>query len=586
MREWTSITITTNKQANNMLALFKETHPEIGATDTETDGLHIIQSTPFVVQFGWLHPTLPKGYTFLVDFETHPILAYMVIQAWYNLAKELKLLAGHNIKFDLHMMANKGLPYPHDNLTDSMFFIRYGHDNLTVKHGGPPLGLKEYATRYIDRGAKQHEQLLNKEKSAIASILNNKLRVRLAPHGRPPSKYKAATYTLGVLEQIFSDPLATPEDVFTGDLWIAYTDWLREDVPTPIRERLFNIVESDMIPYNMLDRKTLYRYAHYDIIYTLEAIDQLLPVVQARQNWYGIDLENQLIRPLFEMERVGFKADKQYLLEARDKLKAYIIERRNLLATLTGRTFSIGQVAVVKEVLTATGITIESTKDEIIDKIKTDLIHTDPEHPAIKIIALIQELRTLEKWYSTYVLRFIKDLTKTDRLYTTINQVGTVSGRVTSDFQQFPSSAIIAEDETELFHPRRVVLKTGGEYTGICYLDFSQIELRFQALYTILVGHPDLNLCRAYMPYKCVNKDRVLFDPYNREHVVNWDKDWYLEEDPTQHWVATDVHAATTIEATGLTPADPDFKKLRSKIGKRVNFAKNTLDKSYQLCYN
>jgi DNA polymerase-1 len=40
-------------------------------------------------------------------------------------------------------------------------------------------------------------------------------------------------------------------------------------------------------------------------------------------------------------------------------------------------------------------------------------------------------------------------------------------------------------------------------------------------------------------------------------------------------WTPTDVHGATTTQATGLTESDPAFKELRSSIGKRTNFAKN-----------
>ena len=32
---------------------------------------------------------------------------------------------------------------------------------------------------------------------------------------------------------------------------------------------------------------------------------------------------------------------------------------------------------------------------------------------------------------------------------------------------------------------------------------YSQLELRVQAFYTILVGQTDYNLCRSYMPYDC-----------------------------------------------------------------------------------
>jgi DNA polymerase I-like protein with 3'-5' exonuclease and polymerase domains len=77
------------------------------------------------------------------------------------------------------------------------------------------------------------------------------------------------------------------------------------------------------------------------------------------------------------------------------------------------------------------------------------------------------------------------------------------------------------------------------------------------------------------MPYKCVTPDGIHFDFKNPEHINNWNKEWYLKEDTTKHWEPTDVHGATTTEATGLTPKDEGFKKARSEIGKRTNFAKN-----------
>ena len=72
-REWISTTIKTNQQANDMVQMFCRQNPVVGATDTETDGLHIILSKPFVVQFGWLHPPEPIGYTFAVELDKQPI---------------------------------------------------------------------------------------------------------------------------------------------------------------------------------------------------------------------------------------------------------------------------------------------------------------------------------------------------------------------------------------------------------------------------------------------------------------------------------------------------------------------------------
>ena len=124
-----------------------------------------------------------------------------------------------------------------------------------------------------------------------------------------------------------------------------------------------------------------------------------------------------------------------------------------------------------------------------------------------------------------------------------------------------------------------MIVKSDG-YKGIAYLDYSQVELRLQALYTILVGAPDLNLCRAYMPYQCcrvVDDGFEDFDYKNPVHIAHaYDWKWYLKEDTSKEWTATDVHAATTSVAfPDIDTKSDEFKKLRGKVGKRVNFAKN-----------
>lgn len=573
--QWHSVTITTNHQANEMLRLVRECAPEIGAFDTETNGLHIILSTPFLFQFGFIHPNLKEGYTFAVDIERQPILAKAVISAWHKEAQRLRLYMGHNVKYDLHMMTNLGIPYLTENLTDTMFYIRYGHDMLTPANGGPPLGLKDYATRYIDHNAKTHEKLLKAEQSSIAKELNLKLKYRLRNCGEPPEKYGAKSYTISVIDQMFKDPIADYTDL-PHQVADEYMEWLQQDIPIYLQNKVTGLVESEMIGYNTLNRENIIRYAHYDIIYTLETYLKLAPIVTNRGNDIGLDFENKLILPLYEMERVGFKTDKLYIEECRVKLKRYIQERRQILYELASQELSIGQHELIKNILNNDfNVLVTSTNAAELDQILSDLIREGENQPAVRFIQILQELRTLEKWYSTYIMRFLRDLQYTDRLYTTINQVGTVSGRVTSDFQQFPKDAIKTEEGEELFHPRRMVQPTGGDYDGIVYLDYSQIELRFQAFYTILVGNPDLNLCRAYMPYQCINEQGEEFD-YNRlDHVQNWNTPWFLRESSTQLWKPTDVHGATTEKATGLTPEHPEFKHLRSVIGKRVNFAKN-----------
>ena len=574
---WNLVHIVTNQQANDMVSLFKHSSPTVCAFDTETTGLHIILDKPFLFQFGWICPNCMEGYAFAVDIERQPNLAKQVIKVWHKLVSKAKLYLGHNVKYDLHMMINLGLPYTTENVSDTMFYIRYAHDALHQSEGGPPLGLKEYSAKYIDRNAKSHEKLLDQEKTSKAKEYNNMLKRRLQscklPENLKDKGYKS--FTLSAIDDLFKDPIAEVSD-FPEDVQQAYLDWKTKDLPLYLQNKVVQLVESDMIRYDTLNRENVIRYALYDIVWTLEIYAQTVPVIRARQQETAIKMETDLVFPLVEMERVGFKTDKEYLDKSRINLKQYILQQRKKLFELTQKEFSIGQHEVIKEILTQDfNVNTTATNATELDLVLSNLIIENKDNPAIKVIQLIQELRTLEKWYSAYIVRFLKDLIFTDRLYTTINQVGAVSGRVTSNFQQFPRDPILKEDGTELFHPRRMVTISGGDYDGIIYCDYSQIELRFQALYTILVGHPDLNLCRAYMPYKCHLKDGTEFDYTNPEHIKRWKEEWYLDENPEERWEPVDVHGATTTAATGLRKGDPGFKEARYAIGKRTNFAKN-----------
>ncbi len=559
-----------------MLALCKALTPKVGAFDTETSGLHIILDKPFMFQFGFLHPTKNIGYTYAVNIDQQPELANAVITHWHRLAQTLDLYLAQNVKFDMHMLANNGTPYTGHNLSDTMFYIRHGHDAVAPKNGGPPLQLKPYMARYIDPTARQAEKDLHAARSAIAKDLNMKLKARLSKCGAPPdSEYKS--YTTAYLESLFKDPVCGWRDLPTEAARAAYCDWLVQDVPIEIRQRVEDIglVDRDMIPYSWAPRDLLLKYAHLDIIDVLSVYEHLSPIIKIRETQNAIDVEDKLIWPLFEMERVGFKADRAYLQQAQKDVKAYIIRRRQDLAELMQQSLRLGQHKRIAEYFADQGHTLESTNNDQLSELHASLQHAEPDSPLILVIEAIQELRTLEKWYSTYILRFLRELHHTDRLYTTVQQVGTVSGRVSSDFQQFPSKAIKTIDGVELFNPRRIILVSGGEYTAIGYLDFSQIELRFQAIYTILVGAADLNLCRAYMPYRCINSQGELFDYSNHQHIKDWHKDWYYAEEPSKHWEPTDVHGVTTTEATGLTPEDEGFARARKTVGKKVNFAKN-----------
>lgn len=563
--KWTHITITSSEILDRMVKQYTKDNMDgnilAAAFDTETTGLHHIYDKPFLFQFGWCTKEY-NGYTYAIDLEVYPKLGKRTITLWNVLASQAPIYLGHNVKFDLHMLINIGIPYEQPNISDTMVWIRLGSDAIPERKGGSPLGLKNFAKKYIDASAKDMDSKLQEERTKISKELNAKLKTRLC-------------WTKKKIDEFFNDKLNTKDDL-PADKRNAYQLWYDNDLPDYLKGKITGAVESDDIPYNKLNRDNVIYYGHLDIVWTIEAYLILRPIVELRGNLDAVKREEANIYPLVRMERVGFKIDYQYLVLAHKELKEYTLQRRQDLCRIAGTDVKVSQSAKILQLLKDFGVNTNTTNAEELGRTLSDLKHSSPDHPAIEFIETLQELRTLEKWYSTYIMRFVQDFRKEDgKLYTTINQAGTVSGRVTSDFQQFPKDGIKTIDGREIFHPRRMVVAKDGDYDAIVYLDYSQIELRLQAFYTIVIGHPDTNLCRAYSPYKCHLEDGTPYNVHNPwciEHA--YDRVWLYDESPTEKWTPLDVHGATTKIAFGIDESHPDFHSLRYK-GKRVNFAKN-----------
>ena len=551
--------ITDREQAMAMIRQYTIDAPTIGSMDTETTGLHIIKDRPFIYVFGWVYHT-DDIRVYAIDLEENPVLGRQVVRAWHTLASKLETYVGHHIVFDLQMEINYGEPYCVENVTDTQFYIRYGHDAKQQSKGGPPLGLKDYAVRYIDPHAADHEARLHTFKLDICTHYNNQLK-------------SAMHCTKKFLEDFFKDKINTI-DMLTPVQQAAYNQWFQA-LPRELSQNIYGFVEPDDVPYTLLPREPVLRYALEDVVLTLKVFLQLAPVVKARGNSYAIQIERDIIYPLVEMERVGFKIDLPYFHMSKIRLRNYIMQRRAYMYELAGMELKVGQHPTILKLLQENfGLECKSTNKDVLAHILYDLVQSGANPRAVNFIKVVQELRSMEKWYSTYILRFVKQLEYSDHIYTQIHQVGTISGRVTSDFQQFPKKGIRTVAGEELFYPRKMILVEGGEYDSTVYLDYSQIELRIQAIYTILCGNPEPNLIRAYAPYNCLNEAGERFDCQNADHIKAWDQPWFLEESPTERWKPTDIHGLTTSTAFDIDDTDEDFESLRS-FGKRVNFAKN-----------
>ena len=99
--------IKTKQDLLDIIGLFKSGKPDVIFFDTETDGIHIKNSKPFLLQFGFV-VNVNELHVFYVDREENPELFNQTVLTMFKLASKCEHLCGHNVKFDLHMLANLG----------------------------------------------------------------------------------------------------------------------------------------------------------------------------------------------------------------------------------------------------------------------------------------------------------------------------------------------------------------------------------------------------------------------------------------------------------------------------------------------
>lgn len=576
---WKRYHISSLDDLRKMVQLFEQDQPKSAGFDTETDGLHIIYSRPFLLQFGWLVPGKNYGRVFTMDTTRENV------KTFFYLAKRVKYLLAHNIKFDLHMLTNIG--YAEEvlsmtNLYDNMAVARLALEAVPARDGGDSLDLKSLGVRYVHPTAGDSEAILKAEKQKLN---NERIKILAAALRQFPLEgEKTATgrqkyWGKGVIESFLKDITHDVNDLppHIREVWLTW----QEEYPEPT--------------YADIDRNILIRYGADDVITMMEFFKKAFPIILERKQLPVLERESRAVLPLFKMERVGLKIDREYLENCRKKVKAYIIKLRNEMYRICGEKVTVGQHKRIIEVFNKKwNIMLENANKQTLQDIQENF-DGEPK----RLAQIIQELRSLEKWYSTYIVRLLDSSKHDGRAYTQLNAYGAVSGRMSSDFQQFPRDPLVDEEGNELFHPRKAFL---ADYLT-AYIDYSQIELRVQADYTLKVSGGDLNMCRAYMPFRChrigENGEKIPYEFDTPEKRKEWNKyTWFLDENPKQKWTPTDNHNLTAhnaLLALGYECIEPykeyryngsgqpffkeyidedEFKRVRSK-GKSFNFMKN-----------
>lgn len=502
-----------------------ETDSKIDMTQRDSDTINIKHDLPFLLQFGY------DNKVFLIDFRDFDD-AEAIFKCFDSLVKRSILAIAQNIKFDINMLWNIGYVWNTNNCCDLMSISRLALESKTEREGGMPLALKPLARRLL--GA-QYAEAGRQIEEALKALWHNKLKdleFKLKPYG----------ISRRIINEALKDVTSTLDE-FTEDVQKIWNTWIM----------------TSKLTYKDIDKSLIHKYGGIDVILVLELAKKLLAIVKKKNQIEVLKREQALIMPLVRMERTGYTVDKKYLIKCKQALIFEINQFKEINEKLCGENISPNQHQAIKDMLKRKfGYELASTdKNQMSIIIATDT--TMPDVVKTYLTNVIY-LRTLYKWISTYINSMLNKLnsTKDTKVYTQYNPNGAVSGRFTSNFQQFPKNPIVSRlGDFELFHPRKMFI-TDPEYPEMAFIDYSQVELRLQAEYTYYAtgGTGDVNMLRAYMPFKC--------------HKLN---DTWVHDDDLADWEGVDLHTQSTKEAfPELDVHSSEFKKMRS-IGKRVNFA-------------
>lgn len=185
------------------------------------------------------------------------------------------------------------------------------------------------------------------------------------------------------------------------------------------------------------------------------------------------DIEQPLLRVLYDMETEGFQVSGETLAQLGEKYDKQIGDLTAKIYDLAGQEFNISSTKQLAEILfeklglpvvkkTKTGY---STDVEVLEKLEN-------KHP---VIAYIMEYRSLTKLKGTYVDGLL-GLIRNGVIHTTFLQTATATGRLSSvepNLQNIPIKSAMANDIRSAF-----IAPEGYE---IVSADYSQIELRILA---------------------------------------------------------------------------------------------------------
>ena len=223
--------------------------------------------------------------------------------------------------------------------------------------------------------------------------------------------------------------------------------------------------------FSMAPPDVLGEYCKKDVWYTQKLYNDRLPQIQQSGQTEVFDMECELTKVLFDMERRGVIVDTDYANGVSKKLMLRKEEVAQSIYNQVGHEFNISSTQQLGEIFTGMGIQSPvKTPKEKESWSEVALVQIDNE-----LAGLVRQYRSLEKLQSTYINPYIE----TAELHTSFCNWGTLTGRLSSrepNLQNIPrthfklSDRSLSDEERDIVRGRInaiVSSKSKGELSDV-----------------------------------------------------------------------------------------------------------------------
>lgn len=515
--------------------------------DTETTGLNIRTDRPFLLPYMLVKKNFEHTEVITLD-----VTDVASIRTFLDVLKDIPTVVGHNIKFDVHMLLNIGVDpsyFEDKNYIDTGVLARLVISHDEQRDNTFSTALKKLAQRYLNVNAALEEQRLKQQLSTLTAAHKEKLFQYLSTQNVWKKEWTGGKKTK-VLNEIYNN-------------WFKY--FHKYPQITPYRKKFFDQVPAPTYK----DVSNVRTYAATDVLLTYRLFRMWYPMIPQKKQVPTLKRISKVTWPLVLMERRGIPLNVHHILEDRKRLLEQL-DQIHIIDPRTGDEYSVGQHEKLRELYEyETGLKLSNADKNTRKQIES-------KSPSARKANLLAQMT---KYLNSYMTRLLKNVVYVDgqyKIFTQYNLAGTVTGRLSSDVQQFPKEPLELPDDTVVNIRSWFIVPNDAEY--LFYFDYSQMELRLQCEWTGVVnGQPDLNMIRAFKPYQCHRHknggDIIYYDGEPEEIYSQYE--WYLDEDVYAKWEPTDLHGLTTKNAfPKVDETHADWTHFR-QLGKRTNFAVN-----------